>query len=94
MRDAHSLVFDEFQEMVRIDPTLIALMRSVFQEQPEVSHVCAGSGRHLTRQIFSDENDPFWRSAKQVELGVIHPQVLGAFIAEPFLREWVIARDL
>src|SRR4051812_17781098 len=34
-----ALVLDEFQEIVDIDPGLPKLMRTVFQEQPEVSHV-------------------------------------------------------
>ena len=79
-----ALVFDEFQEVVKIDPHLIALMRSVFQEQADVAHIYAGSRRHMMRQIFSDENEPFWRSAKQLELGVIAPEVFAAFIAERF----------
>jgi hypothetical protein len=79
-----ALVFDEFQEIVKIDPNLIALMRSVFQEQTGVAHVYAGSRRHMMRRIFSDVNEPFWRSAKQVELGVIAPEVFGPFIAQRF----------
>ena len=59
------LVLDEFQEVVDIDAGLIKLMRSVFQEQPEVAHIYLGSKRHMMRQIFNDENEPFWRSAKQ-----------------------------
>ena len=48
-------------------------MRSVFQEQPEVAHVYLGSKRHMMERIFNDENEPFWRSARQMELGVIDP---------------------
>jgi hypothetical protein len=65
------LVLDEFQEVVDIDPALIKLMRSVFQEQPDVAHIYLGSKRHMMREIFNDENEPFWRSAKQSELDVI-----------------------
>jgi len=79
-----ALVFDEFQEIAKIDPHLIALMRSVFQEQTDVAHVYAGSRRHMMSQIFNDENAPFWRSAKQLELGVIAPDVFGPFVAERF----------
>lgn len=80
------LILDEFQEIVEIDPALPRLMRSVFQEQPEVSHVYLGSRRHMMQRIFNDENEPFWRSAKQVELGVIE--------GEPFARyiEWQFSR--
>jgi hypothetical protein len=79
-----ALVLDEFQEVVEIDPNLPKLMRAVFQAQPEVAHVYLGSKRHMMRSIFNDENEPFWRSAKQVELGVIRPDLFAPFIAERF----------
>src|SRR4051812_42155264 len=65
------LVLDEFQEVVEIDRRLPRLMRPVSQRQPEVPHVYLGSNRHMMQRILNDENEPFWRSAKQVELGVI-----------------------
>ena len=79
-----ALIFDEFQEVVDIDPTLPRLMRAVFQEQPEVAHVYLGSKRHMMRRLFSDENEPFWRSAKPVELGVIAREPFAAYIVERF----------
>jgi uncharacterized protein len=79
-----ALVLDEFQEIVEIDPRLPRLMRSVFQEQPEVGHVYLGSRRHMMRRIFNDENEPFWRSAKQIQLGVIPPAEFAHYIADRF----------
>jgi hypothetical protein len=79
-----ALVFDEFQEVVEIDPGLPKLMRSAFQEQPEVSHVYLGSKRHVMARIFSDRNEPFWRSAKSMELGPIAPEPFAGFIVERF----------
>ncbi len=79
-----ALVLDEFQEVVEIDPDLPKLMRAVFQAQPEVAHIYLGSKRHLMRAIFNDENEPFWRSAKQFELGVIAPELFAPFILERF----------
>ena len=81
-----ALVLDEFQEVVDIDPKLPRLMRAVFQQQPEVAHVYLGSKRHMLRRIFSDENEPFWRSAKQMELGVIEPAEFAPFITRQFER--------
>ncbi len=80
------LILDEFQEVVEIDRSLPRLMRSVFQEQPEVSHLYLGSKRHMMERIFNDENEPFWRSAKQVELGLIAAEPFGRYIAEQFAR--------
>ena len=79
-----ALVFDEFQEIVKLDRDLLPLMRSLFQEQPEVAHVYLGSKRHMMEQIFNDDNEPFWRSAKQIELGVIPPHLFANFIRDRF----------
>lgn len=79
-----ALVMDEFQEIVDIDPALPKLLRAVFQRQPEVSHVYLGSKRHVMERIFSDANEPFWRSAKSVELGPIDAAPFAAFIEDRF----------
>jgi hypothetical protein len=79
-----ALIFDEFQEIVEIDSGLLPLLRSVFQEQPEVAHVYLGSKRHMMERIFNDENEPFWRSAKQIELGVIPRPAFAQFIRSRF----------
>ena len=78
------LVFDEFQEVVRLDETLPNTMRAVFQTQPDVSHVYLGSRRQVIDAIFSDRNEPFWRSAKQMTLGRIAPEELAAFVSDRF----------
>ena len=81
-----ALVLDEFQEIVDIDPDLPRLMRSVFELQPDVAHVYLGSKRHMLERIFNDENEPFWRSAKQMELGVIAPALFRGYIDAQFAR--------
>ena len=81
-----ALVLDEFQEVVEIDQALPKLMRSAFQEQPEVSHVYLGSKRHMMERIFNDANEPFWRSAKQMELDVIAPGTFEPWVLERFDR--------
>jgi uncharacterized protein len=75
-----ALVFDEFQEITDLDPHYPKLLRAVFQQQPEVAHVYLGSKRHLMRRIFNDEHEPFWRSAKQMELGPIDPELFARFV--------------
>ncbi len=79
-----ALIMDEFQQVVEIDPLLPNVMRAVFQTQPEVSHVYLGSRRHVMNRLFNDQNEPFWRSAKTVELGIIDPEVFAPFIAARF----------
>jgi hypothetical protein len=79
-----AIVFDEFQEILSLDERFPNLMRAVFQNQPEVSHVYLGSKRHLLERIFSDRNEPFWRSAKQVEIGPIAAEKFVSFVAARF----------
>lgn len=79
-----ALVMDEFQEVVAIDPGLPTILRAVFQQQPDVSHVYLGSKRHVMEQIFNDANDPFWRSAKPIELGPIEAEPFACFIVDRF----------
>ncbi len=59
-------------------------MRAVFQAQPEVSHIYLGSKRHILERIFNDRNEPFWRSAKQLEIGPISPEKFGPFLRDRF----------
>jgi hypothetical protein len=80
------LILDEFQEVVDIDANLPRLMRSVFQQQPEVAHFYLGSKRHMMERIFSDENEPFWRSAKEIELDAIEPGPFADYIERQFKR--------
>jgi uncharacterized protein len=78
------LVFDEFQEILTLDRHFPNLMRAVFQEQPEVGHVYLGSKRHVLERIFEDENEPFWRSAKRLEIGLIAPAAFARYLRERF----------
>src|SRR4051812_16322175 len=79
-----ALIFDEFQEVVDIDPHLPRLMRAAFQAQPEVAHIYLGSKRHMMERIFNDANEPFWRSAKRMELDVIGVGAFRPFIVRRF----------
>jgi AAA+ ATPase superfamily predicted ATPase len=78
--------FDEFQEVTDIDPHLPALMRAVFQKQQNVAHVYAGSKRDMMRRLFNDENEPFYRSAKTMEIGPIPTPLFGEFVKAQFDR--------
>jgi AAA+ ATPase superfamily predicted ATPase len=80
------LIMDEFQEVMELDENMTKLLRSVFQEQPEVAHLYLGSKRHMMERIFNDENEPFWRSAKRMELGPIPPALFAPFIVDGFRK--------
>jgi hypothetical protein len=78
------MIFDEFQEVLSLDRRLPNLMRAVFQTQPEVAHVYLGSKRHLMERLFNDRNKPFWRSAKQIEIGPLEKGELAKFVHARF----------
>lgn len=78
------LSFDEFQEVTDIDAKLPALMRAIFQEQSDVSHVYAGSRRNMMSRLFNDKNEPFYRSAKVMEIGPIPSDLFAKFVRERF----------
>ena len=80
------MIFDEFQEIVELDRRYPNLLRAVFQTQPEVAHVYLGSKRHVLDQIFGDRNEPFWRSAKKLEVGLIGKELFARFIRARFER--------
>ena len=79
-----AIVFDEFQEILAIDSRLPSLMRSIFQTQPDVAHVYLGSKRSMMERLFNDANEPFWRSARQMELGLIPQEAFVPFLAGRF----------
>ncbi|HEX4678910.1 MAG TPA: ATP-binding protein [Gaiellaceae bacterium] len=79
-----ALYFDEFQEITDIDPKLPALMRAVFQEQPDVAHIYAGSKRDMMSRLFNDKNEAFYRSAKVMEIGAIPGDLFASFVKERF----------
>jgi hypothetical protein len=78
--------FDEFQEVMAIDPHLPALMRAIFQTQPNVAHLYAGSKRDMMQKLFNDENEPFFRSAKPMEIGTIPLPLFAEFVKAQFDR--------
>jgi AAA+ ATPase superfamily predicted ATPase len=88
-----ALVFDEFQEIVALDRAFPNLMRAVFQTQADVGHVYLGSRRHILDRIFSDRNEPFWRSAKRLELGPIPPKKFASYLRRGFTRTDRVVTD-
>jgi len=79
-----ALVLDEFQEIVAIDRTLTGVMRAIFQEQDEVSHVFVGSKRHVMELLFMDKGQHLYRAAKPLPLGPIPSRKFRTFIRSRF----------
>ncbi|MCF6268090.1 MAG: ATP-binding protein [Melioribacteraceae bacterium] len=81
------IAFDEFQEIVRIDKFLINWMRSVFQNQKNVSYVFLGSKQSLMENIFSNINSPFYEYALKMDIKSIARKELFTFIKNKFAKQ-------
>ena len=78
------VMLDEFQEIVAIDPALPAVLRSVIQTQSDVAYVFLGSRQHLMTEVFTDRNQPLYRSARPITLGPISYADFRRFIRSRF----------
>jgi hypothetical protein len=79
------IAFDEFQEVVRIDPALPGVFRSTLEESPDAAgYIFSGSHPGLMRDLFSDRRHAFFAQAAPVELGPLPPDALADFISARF----------
>jgi AAA+ ATPase superfamily predicted ATPase len=78
------VILDEFQEIVTLDPTLPAMLRGTMQLQEHVAYAFLGSRKHLMTRVFSDRNEPLYRSARALQLGPIPPADFAPFIRRTF----------
>ena len=79
------MVFDEFQRILeyqsdRIERTL----RSIIQNQRDVSYVFLGSRKHLIQQMVLDSSSPLYRAGGHYPLGPIPTHEWIPFIRERF----------
>jgi len=81
------IAFDEFQEIARIDKFLINWMRSVFQNQKNISYVFLGSKQSLMENIFSNINSPFYEYALKMDIKPIARKELYKFISDKFVGQ-------
>ena len=87
------VIMDEFQEVMGLDKHLPATMRSIFQQQGEVSHVFLGSKRHIMTDVFTGSNQPMYRMAKAIPLGVIDRTIFAGFLRDRFASTKTQASD-
>lgn len=79
-----AVILDEFQDAKLIDEHLPATIRSVWQMQPDVSHVFLGSQRHMMERLFTSKVEPMYRMAKPTNLEAINHDIFAAFIKSRF----------
>lgn len=85
MKKRMVVVFDEFQEIAKLDGEEIENnFRTKIQQHKNVSYVFMGSQRHLLDQMFNDKNRALYRSGKPFNLCKIPENEFRVFIKEKF----------
>lgn len=81
-----AIVFDEFQQTLRVNRNFEAEFRTIIQHQDQIAFGFLGSRMHLLQDMFSNESRPFYNSAKLIELGPIAQKELTKFIKIRFKK--------
>lgn len=79
---------DEFQQLANIPQynDMEGKMRSVWQQQHNVSYCFYGSKRHMMTDIFNDSSKPFYRFGQVIWLKKIEERYWVEFIVDAFKR--------
>jgi hypothetical protein len=79
------VVFDEFQDVLRIGSEVEGLIRSHIQHQAvEAAYVFAGSHPGLMLALFSDRERPLFGQARPLQLGPLEDVALGDYVESRF----------
>lgn len=62
------VIFDEFQEIVKIEKGLDKLLRSIMQEQKNINYILMGSQEDMMKQIFLRKKSPFYHFGTIIHL--------------------------
>ncbi|MCZ6673919.1 MAG: ATP-binding protein [Verrucomicrobia bacterium] len=82
------VVFDEFQEILKIKNSREALarMRSKIQFHGNLPYVFSGSSRTKMEHIFADPVSPFYKSAISIQVGALGTQSFHNFLERNFVK--------
>lgn len=65
------VVFDEFQQIQYYPERMSAILRSFVQQMNNTHFIFSGSSRHLLSQMFDSPDEPFFKSARSMDLDII-----------------------
>jgi len=79
------IAFDEFQEVLRIDPALPGVFRSELESHGQAAaYIFSGSHPGLMRDMFSDRRHAFFAQAAPIRLGPLPADELADYITARF----------
>lgn len=65
------VVFDEFQQIQFYPERMAAILRSFVQQINNTHFIFSGSSRHMLSQMFDSPDEPFFKSARSMDLDLI-----------------------
>ena len=81
------VVFDEFQDLLRVNSEVDGLLRSKIQfHRAEASYIFAGSEPGMLNALFGDRKRPLFDQARPISLDPLRDEDLIEFIGERFER--------
>jgi len=81
------VVFDEFQDLLRVDSQIDGLLRSKIQfHRDEASYIFSGSEPGMLSSLFTDRERPLFEQARLIRLEPLRDDDLADYIGERFER--------
>jgi hypothetical protein len=88
------VVFDEFQEIIRIaGEDILKVMRSYFQRQEGVAYLFLGSKEGMMNTIFADKRQAFYRFATILPIPPIPTEAWKEYLSRKFLEKRIAVND-
>jgi uncharacterized protein len=80
------VMFDEFQDILNLEASkeVLAILRSKIQFHNKIPYVFAGSVRNQMHDIFTNPDNPFFKSAIPIEVGTIDLNQFKKFLKNKF----------
>ena len=81
------VVFDEFQQIEQYPERMAATLRSYIQQMNRTRFIFSGSSRHMLTTMFQLSNQPFYKSAVQMDLGPLNAGVYADYCQRLFREQ-------
>lgn len=88
------VVFDEFQEVLEIDPHIDKELRSIMQEQSGLNYIFLGSQESMMADIFERPRSPFYHFGQLMRLDKIPVDEFTAYLESRFASVTDKAHDI
>lgn len=78
------VVFDEFQQIQYYPERMSAILRSFVQQMNNTHFIFSGSSRHMLAQMVDSPDEPFFKSARSMDLDIISLDAYRGFCKSMF----------